>query len=147
MSKSSISKISRRASASRTDWPRVKAMRDTEIDLSDVPEITSGQTAHGVLRVAGKVVPRGKRRLTMYLDAAIVDFFKARAGERGYQTLINEALKEAIEREDLAETLRRVIREEAAAYEVRPPRKGAKELQSDNAGALARKAFRGSRSR
>ena len=147
MSKSSTSKTSRSVAASRTDWPRVKAMHDTEIDLSEVPEIKSGQVAHGVLRVAGKVVPRGKKRLTMYLDAAIVEFFKTRAGERGYQTLINETLKQAIERENLEETLRRVLREEAAAYTVRAPRKGVKRLQSDNARALARKAFRVPRSR
>ena len=116
-------------------------MSDTDIDLSDIPEITPEQAARGVLRVAGKTVPRGKRRLTMYLDAAIVEFFKARAGERGYQTLINEALKEAIERESLEDTLRRVIREETAEYKVRVPRKGARELQSENARALARKGI------
>ncbi len=47
-----------------------------------------------------------------------MEFFKARAGARGYQTLINEALKQAIERESLEDTLRRVIREEAATYKV-----------------------------
>jgi uncharacterized protein (DUF4415 family) len=117
MSKRSTSKTSRRA-ASKTDWPRLKAMGDVDIDLSDVPELTAEMAAHGVTRVAGKVVPRGKRRLTMYLDAAVVEFFKVRAGSRGYQTLINEALKQAIERESLENALRRVIREEAAAYKV-----------------------------
>jgi uncharacterized protein (DUF4415 family) len=93
-------------------------MRNADIDLSDLPEVTAEKAAHGVVRVGGKVVPRGKTRLTMYLDAAIVEFFKARAGARGYQTLINEALKQAIEHESLQDTLRRVIREEAAAYKV-----------------------------
>ncbi len=93
-------------------------MRDADIDLSDLPEITAEKAAHGVVRVGGKVVPRGKTRLTMYLDAAVVEFFKARAGARGYQTLINEALKQAIENESLENTLRRVIREEAATYKV-----------------------------
>jgi uncharacterized protein (DUF4415 family) len=93
-------------------------MRDADIDLSDIPEITAEKAAHGIVRVAGKVVPRGKTRLTMYLDAAVVEFFKARAGARGYQTLINEALKQAIEHESLEGTLRRVIREEAATYKV-----------------------------
>lgn len=118
MSKSSTSRASSRAPVSKTDWPRVKAMRDADIDLSDLPEVTAEKAAHGVVRVAGKVVPRGKTRLTMYLDAAVVEFFKARAGARGYQTLINEALKQAIEHESLQDTLRRVIREEAAAYKV-----------------------------
>jgi len=118
MNKFSTSRTSRRAPASKTDWPRVKAMRDADIDLSDLPEITAEKAAHGVVRVAGKVVPRGKTRLTMYLDAAIVEFFKARAGARGYQTLINEALKQAIENESLENTLRRVIREETATYKI-----------------------------
>jgi hypothetical protein len=72
--------------------------------------------------VAGKTVPRGKQRLTMYLDTAIVEYFKARAGARGYQTLINAALKQAIEHESLESTLRRVIREERATYRVAPTR-------------------------
>ena len=118
MSKFSTSRTSRHAAASKTDWPRIKAMRDADIDLSDIPEITAEKAAHGVVRVAGKVVPRGKTRLTMYLDAAVVELFKARAGARGYQTLINEALKQAIEHESLENTLRRVIREEAAPYKV-----------------------------
>ncbi len=117
MSKASTSKTSKRRAASKTDWPRVKAMRDAGIDFSDIPEIGADAAGQGVVRVGGKVVPRGKTRLTMYLDAAVVEFFKARAGARGYQTLINEALKHAIERESLEDTLRRVIREETAVYE------------------------------
>lgn len=60
--------------------------------------------------------PRSKTRLTMYLDTAVVEFFRSRSGGRGYQTLINEALKQAIERESLEDALRRVIREEARPY-------------------------------
>jgi uncharacterized protein (DUF4415 family) len=116
MKKHSTSRTSRKAAASKTDWPRIKALRDADIDLSDVPEITAEMAVHGVVRVAGKEVPRGKTRLTMYLDNAVVEFFKARAGERGYQTLINQALKHAIERESLEDTLRRVLREETAPY-------------------------------
>ena len=93
-------------------------MQDADIDLSDVPEITAEMAAHGVVRVAGKEVPRGKIRLTMYLDNAVVEYFRSRAGARGYQTLINEALKRAIERESLEATLRRVLREEAPPYKV-----------------------------
>jgi len=61
--------------------------------------------------------PRGKIRLTMYLDTAVVEYFRSRAGGRGYQTLINEALKQAIEQENLEDVLRRVIREEARPYQ------------------------------
>ncbi|HEY5551758.1 MAG TPA: BrnA antitoxin family protein [Opitutaceae bacterium] len=118
MSKPSTSKASKRTLVSKTDWQRVQATQDADIDLSEVPEITAEMAAHGVVRVAGKEVPRGKIRLTMYLDNAVVEYFKSRAGARGYQTLINEALKRAIERESLEATLRRVLREEAAPYKV-----------------------------
>ena len=37
------------------------------------PEVTAEMMGHGLTRVAGKVVPRGKRRLTIYLDAAVVN--------------------------------------------------------------------------
>ncbi|MDE0460629.1 MAG: hypothetical protein OXI15_25360 [Chromatiales bacterium] len=42
----------------------------------------------------------------------VVDYFKSRAGKRGYQTLINETLRRAAEREELEDALRRVLREE-----------------------------------
>jgi hypothetical protein len=49
------------------------------------------------------------------LDAPIVDHFKALAGERGYQTLINDTLRRVIEAGHLEADLRRVIREELHA--------------------------------
>ena len=94
-------------------------MDDKDIDTSDIPEITEDMAHAGVLRVAGKVVPRGKRRLTMYIDAPVIEYFKAKAGGRGYQTLINEALRQAMGQDDLESTLRRVLREERAVYEVK----------------------------
>ena len=48
----------------------------------------------------------------MYLNNTIVHFFEMRAGARGYQTLTNEALTKVVQRHDLEELLRRVIREE-----------------------------------
>lgn len=62
-------------------------------------------------RAAGRVV-QPKKRVTLYLDAALVERFKLMAGERGYQTLINETLKSSVQQGDIAETLRQVIREE-----------------------------------
>jgi uncharacterized protein (DUF4415 family) len=62
-------------------------------------------------RVGLQPAPR-KRRVTILLDTVLIEYFRAKAGERGYQTLINDTLRQAIEREDLAEALRRIIREE-----------------------------------
>jgi hypothetical protein len=52
MSNPSFSKTSKRAATSKTDWRRVNAMCDADIDLSDIPEVTAEMAAHGVLRVA-----------------------------------------------------------------------------------------------
>ena len=123
MNKRSTSKTSKRAAPSRTDWPRVKAQRDADIDFSDIPELTANLASRGVVRVAGKIVAQGKQRLTMYLDTAIVEYFKARAGSRGYQTLINATLRQAMEHSTLEDTLRRVVREEVAPYRVGGGRK------------------------
>lgn len=61
---------------------------------------------------------KGKSRITIYLDNAILDEFRARAEKAGtgYQTMLNEALRNFLARrpgEPVTEaTLRRVIREE-----------------------------------
>ncbi len=62
----------------------------------------------------------GKARITIRLDQDILEWFKRQVHEAGggnYQTLINQALREYIQYCDglLAETLRRVIKEELAA--------------------------------
>lgn len=67
----------------------------------------------------GPVVPPdpNKVRITIRLDADIIDHFKRLVHEAGggnYQTLINEALREHITNGDkaLEKRLRRIIREE-----------------------------------
>ena len=90
MSKSFSSK------ASQTDWERINAMSDEEIDLSDIPEVTEEQMKRAVLRVGGKAVERSQRRVDLLLDAFIVEYFEAKAGDQGYQALINQVLAEYI---------------------------------------------------
>lgn len=60
-------------------------------------------------------VPPGKTRITIRLDDEVLDWFRdqvERAGGGNYQTLINAALREHIDRHSLEELLRRVVREE-----------------------------------
>jgi len=97
---------------SQTNWEQIDDMKDEDIDLSEIPEVTEAQMERAVLRVAGKTVERGKQRVNMFLDSFIVEYFKAKAGDRGYQTLINEALSEYIRNHDLKEDLRQIFREE-----------------------------------
>lgn len=67
----------------------------------------------------GAIVKSTKERITIRLDPDIVEWFRGRVrGGGNYQTLINEALREHIERHsdaDLESTLRRVLREELSA--------------------------------
>ena len=60
---------------------------------------------------AGAVLPN-KRRVNIFLDGAVIEHFKTKAGARGYQTLINEALKQAIAADSLEAVVRKAIREE-----------------------------------
>lgn len=62
--------------------------------------------------------PRGKTRITIRLDEDLVDHFMKEAessgGAVGYQTLVNDALRQHVEGKapKLADTLRRIVREE-----------------------------------
>jgi uncharacterized protein (DUF4415 family) len=66
------------------------------------------------------VVPAGKTRITIYLDDDIIQEFKKQAEKtgKGYQTLINEALKAYLGKKEKALTadlVRKIVREELAA--------------------------------
>ena len=97
---------------SETDWERVASMTDDDIDFSDLPELTAEQFAGAELRVGGNPVEHRKVRVNIYLDAAVVAYYKSLAGGRGYQTLINETLRQSMVGSDLEAMLRRVICEE-----------------------------------
>jgi uncharacterized protein (DUF4415 family) len=57
-----------------------------------------------------------KQRISIMLDAPIVAHYKAMAGERGYQTHINETLRRAVEGDRFLQDMRYAIREELAHY-------------------------------
>jgi uncharacterized protein (DUF4415 family) len=69
----------------------------------------------------GPVIPPepGKERITIRLDADILAWFRTQVqGGGNYQTLINAALREHMQRQQgdsLEDTLRRVVREELRA--------------------------------
>ncbi len=67
----------------------------------------------------GAIVKSNKERITIRLDPDIIEWFRGRVrGGGNYQALINEALREYMERQsgaDLERTLRRVLREEPTA--------------------------------
>jgi hypothetical protein len=66
----------------------------------------------------GAVIPQtGKTRITIYIDDDVLEEFRERADSagKGYQTIMNEALREYLNKVQTPlneETLRRVIQEE-----------------------------------
>ncbi|MBU1150162.1 MAG: BrnA antitoxin family protein [Proteobacteria bacterium] len=74
---------------SRTDWAKIKAMKDRDIDFSDVPELNDDFFEEATLW------PGKKKQITIRLDPDVVDFFKTKG--RGYQSSINAALRRYME--------------------------------------------------
>jgi hypothetical protein len=92
---------------SETDWARIDAMQDEDIDFSDLPEITElteAQISRSKLRFGGIEVEPGKRPLQVLLDDNIVDYFMAQSSDRTYHQLINIALTEYIHQYPLQRT-------------------------------------------
>jgi uncharacterized protein (DUF4415 family) len=80
----------RRAGKSQTDWARIRAMRDADIDFSDSSEITPDMFAKAIVQRGEQPVYR-KTQLTLRVDRDVVDWFKGQG--RGYQTRINALLR------------------------------------------------------
>ena len=72
----------------------LEALPDDQIDTTDAPEILDWSDAR-----RGAFYRPVKQQITLRIDADIVAWFKARAhGGRGYQTDINGALREHVQR-------------------------------------------------
>ncbi|RPH96326.1 MAG: hypothetical protein EHM68_11425 [Lysobacterales bacterium] len=82
------------STVSETDWKRLDTLRDEDIDLSDIPEVTPEMFARAVVRRGLKPIPR-KQQVTLRLDADVLDWFRAQG--RGYQTQINALLRAYVE--------------------------------------------------
>ena len=66
---------------------RLAAMRDDDIDLSDIPERTDWTGA-----VVGKFYRPVKQQVTLRIDADVLAWFKSKGDK--YQTAVNKALRE-----------------------------------------------------
>jgi uncharacterized protein (DUF4415 family) len=74
---------------SRTDWKRVDALRDEDIDFSDIPKQEPDFFAQAILW------PGPKKQITLRLDPDVLAFFRKTG--RGYQTTINAVLRKYVE--------------------------------------------------
>ena len=72
----------------------LEALPDDQIDTTDAPEILDWSDA-----MRGVFYRPVKKQITLRLDADVIAWFRAHArGGRGYQTDINEALREHVKR-------------------------------------------------
>lgn len=86
----------------------MKIAEDAPISQAD---FDNGKLILRKRNIGGAVLP-AKRRINIFLDSATLEYFKTKAGGRGYQTLINETLKQAMQTENLEAVVRKTIREE-----------------------------------
>ena len=104
---------------------RMSTTKTLVISDDDAPALTQARFDRAQFRVDGRPADRAewqaavrgritKQRISIMLDAPIVAHYKAVAGERGYQTLINDTLRRAVEAEHFMQDIRTAIREELA---------------------------------
>ena len=87
-------KLTQSASRARTkgstDLKRLRAMRDADIDFSDIPKL-----GKSFWKTARLVLPEPKDRLTIRVDHDVVEWLKKNGP--GYQTRINAILRSYME--------------------------------------------------
>ena len=74
---------------SKTDWDRLKNIKDKEIDTSDIPELDEDFFKNAILRTPGK------KPITIRLDKDVLEWFKGQG--QGYQSRINQLLRRYME--------------------------------------------------
>lgn len=74
---------------SGTDWERLNAMSDEDIDTSDIPELDDEFSQQAELHLPVK------KPVTIRLDADVLEWFKGQG--QGYQTRINNLLRKYME--------------------------------------------------
>lgn len=79
---------------SETDWNRVDALSDKEIDLSETSEVPAEMFAQAIVRRGLKPVSR-KTQLTLRIDSDVLEWYKNQGA--GYQTKINALLRAYME--------------------------------------------------
>jgi uncharacterized protein (DUF4415 family) len=80
--------------AQEAEIEALASLSDEEIDTASIPEAPDWTGAK-----RGAFYRPVKRQLTLRLDADIVEWFRAQApGSEGYQTNINRALREYVDR-------------------------------------------------
>ena len=79
---------------SKTNWNKVDAIKEEDIDLSDLSEVSIDKFAQAIVRKGLKPVYK-KTQITLRIDTEVLAWFKAQG--KGYQTNINNLLKAYVE--------------------------------------------------
>ena len=106
-----------------SDLARVDAHVIADDEYDDAPELTDEDLARATWKIGDKVVTEAegraafsaalkKQKINLTLDPDVLAWYRAQAGGRGYQTLINATLREAMRGQQVADTVRQVVREE-----------------------------------
>ena len=115
MSKKDTSARPETGAKSGTDWARLEAMTDANIDFTYMPELTAEQLER--MRPTEEIIPAfarsGKKRITIRLDNEILSYFKWQAKDKdtSYQTIINGVLRDFVVRNRHEDSLRTLIHE------------------------------------
>lgn len=72
----------------KSDLARLRAMKDEDIDVSDIPELDDAFFAQAPIDLDSI----GKTAVSIRLDSDVIEFFKGYG--RGYQTRINRVLRQ-----------------------------------------------------
>lgn len=84
--------------AQKAEIKALKARPESEIDTSDIPELTEKFWKNAVRNPFYRPV---KQQLTLRLDSDLVAWFKRHAEDgKGYQTRINRALRDYVEEQE-----------------------------------------------
>ena len=107
----------------KSDLGKIDAHIISQQEYDEIPELSDADLEGAQFKVGGEPVSQAagraafsaamkKQKINITLDPDVLAWFKQQAGGRGYQTLINATLRDAMQKKTMEETLRRVIREE-----------------------------------
>jgi len=79
----------KKSASSKTNLKKLKAMKDSEINFDDIPELDEDFFKNAKIRLPEK------QSVTIRLDTDVLDWFKQQG--KGYQTRINKLLRSYME--------------------------------------------------
>jgi uncharacterized protein (DUF4415 family) len=105
----------------RTDWKRVNAMTDEEIEAATASDPDAAPVLDEAWIARARRAHPNKEQISIKLDRDVLAFF--RKGGPRYQTRINDVLRAFMEHETAPSRRRAAAEEEAASFRHRPSKR------------------------